>query len=133
MYISWSVEWLHIAMKLICLRESKWEGWTWNFSTPILFPCKYIGHRNWSYKLMSLIYHYRATGFSDMDAPWNNENKSCLNDIKFWEASGNPKRSRFWKLQLSMSSRTQKASNVRHPYLRICSPLSNFLLVTWKI
>ena len=22
---------------------------------------------------------------------WNNENKSCLNDIKFWEVSGNLK------------------------------------------
>ena len=33
--------------------------------------------------------------------PRNIENKSCLNDIKFWEVSGNSKTSRFWKLQLS--------------------------------
>ena len=48
-------------------------------------------------------------GFSDFflwSPPWNNENKSCLNDIKFWEVSWNPKISRFWKLQLSMSSGT---------------------------
>ena len=32
---------------------------------------------------------------------WNNENKSCLNDTKFWEVSGNIKLSKFWKLQLS--------------------------------
>jgi hypothetical protein len=108
----------------------------------------------------------------------NNENKSCLNDIKFWEVWRKPKTSRFWKLQLSkgqiilkwffgvfdflqktnenkstwgiieiksnsfvhffggkwrhqkpfwnyltfMSSGTQKASNVWHPYLRILFP-----------
>ena len=34
---------------------------------------------------------------------WNNENKSCLNDFKFWEVSGNLKTSKFWKLlQLSL-------------------------------
>ena len=64
-------------------------------------------------------------GFSDFflwSPPWNNENKSCLNDIKFWEVSWNPKISRFWKLQLSMSSGTQKVPNARHPYLRILFP-----------
>ena len=64
-------------------------------------------------------------GFSDFflwSPPWNNENKSCLNDIKFWEVSRKPKTSRFWKLQLSMSSGTQKVSNDRHPYLRILFP-----------
>ena len=68
---------------------------------------------------------WRFLGFSDFSLwspPWNNENRSCLNDIKFCEVSGNPKTSRFWKLQLSMSSGTQKASNVRHPYLRILFP-----------
>ena len=34
---------------------------------------------------------------------WKYENKSCLNELKFWEASGNPKPSKFWKLQLSIS------------------------------
>ena len=69
------------------------------------------------------IWHF--LGFSDFflwSPPWNNENKSCLNDIKFWEVSWNPKISRFWKLQLSMSSGTQKVSNARHPYLRILFP-----------
>ena len=57
------------------------------------------------------IWHF--LGFSDFflwSPPWNNENKSCLNDIKFWEVSGNLKTSRFWKLQLSMSSGTQKSA-----------------------
>ena len=66
---------------------------------------------------MADIWHF--LGFSDFFLwfpPWNNESKSCPNDIKFWEFSGNPKTSRFWKLQLFMSSGTQKVSNVRHPY-----------------
>ena len=57
----------------------------------------------------------RFLGFSDFSkgSPlWNDENKSCLNDIKFWEVSGNPKTSRFWKLQLSMSCGTQKSAKI---------------------
>jgi len=29
---------------------------------------------------------------------WNDENKSCLNDIKFWEVSGNPKNKQILKV-----------------------------------
>ena len=29
---------------------------------------------------------------------WNNENKSCLNDMKFWEVSGNPKNKQILKV-----------------------------------
>ena len=43
---------------------------------------------------------------------WNNENKSCLNDIKIWEISGNLKTSKFWKLQLSISCGTQKSAKM---------------------
>ena len=43
----------------------------------------------------------RFLKFSDFSL-WNNKNKSCLNDMKFWEVSGNPKTSKFWKLQLSI-------------------------------
>ena len=43
---------------------------------------------------------------------WNNENKSCLNDIKFWDVSGNLKTSKFWKLQLSISCGTQKSAKM---------------------
>ena len=78
----------------------------------------------------------RFMGFSDFSkgSPlWNEENKSCLNEIKFWEVSGNPKTSRFWKLQLSMSSGTQNASNIRHPYLRILFPFIQFLkMLKWS-
>ena len=32
---------------------------------------------------------------------WKYENKSCLNELKFWEVSQNRKPSKFWKFQLS--------------------------------
>ena len=35
---------------------------------------------------------------------WNNENKSCLNGIKFWEVSGIPKASKFWRLCVASSN-----------------------------
>ena len=53
--------------------------------------------------------------FSLWSPLWNNENKSCLNDIKFWEVSQNLKTSRFWKLQLSMSCGTQKSAKIPLP------------------
>ena len=37
-----------------------------------------------------------------------------LNDINFWKVSGNPKTSRFWKLQLSMSYGTQKSFAIKN-------------------
>ena len=46
---------------------------------------------------------------------FSRKNKSCLNYIKFWEVSWNPKRSRFWKLQLSMSCGTQKYAKIPLP------------------
>ena len=44
--------------------------------------------------------------------PWNNENKSCLNELKFWEASENHKSSICWKFQLSISCGTQKSDKM---------------------
>ena len=40
----------------------------------------------------------------------NYEKKSCLNKLKFWEASRNQKRSICWKFQLSNSLGTQKGT-----------------------
>ena len=40
----------------------------------------------------------------------NYEKKSCLNKLKFWEASRNQKRSICWKFQLSISLGTQKGT-----------------------
>ena len=60
----------------------------------------------------------RFLGFSDFSkgSPlWNNDNKSCLNVIKFWEVSRNQKTNKFWKLPLSISCRTQKSA--RSSYL----------------
>ena len=44
--------------------------------------------------------------------------KSCLNKLKFWEASRNHKRSLSWKFQYSIL----KNVTFRHPYLRILFP-----------
>ena len=57
----------------------------------------------------------RFLGFSDFSlgsTPMKQKSKSCLNDIKFWEVSGIPKTSRFWKSQLSTSSGTQKSAKI---------------------
>ena len=56
----------------------------------------------------------------------NYDKKSCLNNLKFWEASRNHKWSICWKFQLSISLGTQKESHCRHPYLRILFPFMNF-------
>ena len=45
---------------------------------------------------------------------WNNENKCCMNELKFWEVSRNPKPSKFWKFQLAQfpeSSGEKKLQN----------------------
>ena len=47
--------------------------------------------------------------------PWNNKNKSCLNELKFWEASENHKSSICWKFQLSISCGTQKSAKIPRP------------------
>ena len=48
--------------------------------------------------------------------PCNYENKSCLNELKFWEASENLKSSICWKCQLSISScRTKKSAKIPLP------------------
>ena len=54
--------------------------------------------------------------------PWNNENKSCLNELKFWETSKNHKSSISWKFQLSISCRTQKSAKIPHPGARWSGP-----------
>ena len=50
--------------------------------------------------------------FSLWSPIWNNENKSCLNELKFWEASENHKSSLCWKFQLSISCGTKKSAKM---------------------
>ena len=46
------------------------------------------------------------------NAPWKKWYKSCLNEVKFWEASENHKSSICWKFQLSISCGTQKSAKI---------------------
>ena len=62
---------------------------------------------------------------------WNNENKSCLNDIKFWEVSGNLKTNQFWKLQLSISCGTQKSAKIPRHVAKMIRPF--WIYDTYKI
>ena len=57
--------------------------------------------------------------FSLWSPLWNNENKSCLNELKFWEASENHKSSICWKFQLSISCRTQKSAKIPLPVAKM--------------
>ena len=52
---------------------------------------------------------------------WNNENKSCLNELKFWEVSQNPKRSKFWKCQLSILCGIQKSAKIHKTVGKVCN------------
>ena len=55
--------------------------------------------------------------------PWKLWKKSCLNELKFWEASRNHKWSICWKFQLFISLGTQKESHVGIHIWENCSPL----------
>ena len=50
---------------------------------------------------------------------WNNENKSCLYELKFWEASENHKSSICWKFQLSISCGIQKSAKFPLPVAKM--------------
>ena len=54
--------------------------------------------------------------------PLETMKKSCLNELKFWEASRNQKWSICWKFQLSISLGTQKVSHVGIHIWESCSP-----------
>ena len=62
--------------------------------------------------------------------PLETMKKSCLNELKFWEASRNHKWSVCWNFQLSNSLGTQKASHVGIHIWESCSPFWNSVLVT---
>ena len=57
--------------------------------------------------------------FSLWSPLWNNENKSCLNELKFWEASENHKSSICWKFQLSILCGTQKSAKIPQPVAKM--------------
>ena len=63
----------------------------------------------------------------------NYEKKSCLNELKFWEASRNQKWSICWKFQLFVSLGTQKEPHVGIHISESCSPLSNIKSVQFKL
>ena len=52
----------------------------------------------------------------------NYEKKSCLNKLKFWEASRNQKRSICWKFQLSISLGTQKSPSTIQAWAKLNKP-----------
>ena len=52
----------------------------------------------------------------------NYEKKSCLNKLKFWEASRNQKRSICWKFQLSISLGRQKSPSTIQPGQQLNKP-----------
>ena len=52
----------------------------------------------------------------------NYEKKSCLNKLKFWEASRNQKRSICWKFKLSISLVTQKSAKTPQLWARWSDP-----------
>ena len=60
--------------------------------------------------------------FSLWSPLWNNENKSCLNKLKFWQASENHKSSTCWKFQLS----NQKSAKMPEPGPRWSGPYDLF-------
>ena len=57
--------------------------------------------------------------FSFGPPPWNNENKSCLNELKFLEASKNHKSSICWQFQLSISCGTHKSAKIPLPVAKM--------------
>ena len=52
------------------------------------------------------------SGFFQMVPLLNDENKSCLNELKFWEGSQNPKWIKFWKCWLSIICGSQKSAKI---------------------
>ena len=65
--------------------------------------------------------------FSLWSPLWNNENKSCLNELKFWEAPEIYKSSICWKFQLFISCGTQKSAKNSLLWPRWFGPL-----ISWK-
>ena len=63
-----------------------------------------------SYHLENFYFHCLGMGFEffPLVPPRNNENKSCLNELKFRRASENHKTSICWKFQLSISCGNQR-------------------------
>ena len=78
---------------------------SWNFQHMLLFwfheasqIWAYLENFFWFFSIFPLV------------PPWKLWKKSCLNKLKFWEASRNQKRSICWKFQLSISLGTQKGT-----------------------
>ena len=59
--------------------------------------------------------------------PWKLWKKSCLNKLKFWEASRNQKRSICWKFKLSISLGTQKSAKTPPAVGKMIRPFYNEL------
>ena len=63
----------------------------------------------------------------------NYEKKSCLNKLKFWEASRNQKRSIYWKFKLSISLGTQKSVKTPPAVAKMFSLVSSKFLAMRNI
>ena len=67
--------------------------------------------------------------------PWNNENKNCLNELKFWEASEDHKSSICWKFQLSILWNLeicQDAPNLGQDDLVLSTQETDWFLWRWS-
>ena len=86
-------------------------------------------------KILKNFQNYVYIGFSAFflwSPPWKLWKKSCLNELKLWEASRNYKWSIYWKFQLSISLGTQKESHVGiHKYLRKLFRFAPKLIHKW--
>ena len=113
---SWQISGFHMKEKAeifsICF--------IYNFMKPLkiwahldnfYFHC-FIGVTKWKNSKKQWIVSADILNFFLWSPPWNNENKSCLNELKFWEASENHKLSICWKFQLSISCGTQKSAKI---------------------
>ena len=74
----------------------------------IFLPC-IIGHNTRNMIAITISWFF---SIFPLVPPWNYEIKSCLNKLKFWEASRNQERSICWKFKLSISLGTKKSAKI---------------------
>ena len=108
----------------------------WNYLT--FSCCKQLQNllKSWSQKLYKCIFVLLEAAVRSMlffstfflRFPLGNyDKKSCLNKLKFWEASRNQKRSRCWKFQVSISLGTQKSPSTIQAWAKLNKPFCGLL------
>ena len=94
----------------ILFSEFAWFRISWNLSKFEFIKATFITSRKKSQK--SAKTRELFSGFFQMVPLLNDENKSCLNELKFWEGSQNPKWIKFWKCWLSIICGSQKSAKI---------------------